>query len=267
MTQLRKSYLVCATPRSGSTLLCEMLLATGRAGRPLEHFEYLRHSSLPRQPREYFDGVRDSEILDHLAPVDSGTPSREPAGDWWARIAREGSTDNGVWGGKIMWGHVDDFLSRTRELPGLADARLDEVFGALFGEPTFVFVSRPDKVAQAISLWRAVQTQSWRHDDEAPTGPPIYSFAAIDHLVAQLAAHERAWSDWFQSTGHTPLPISYDEMDDAPQATVERVLATLGLDGVDVPDPHLSKQRDEYSLAWAERYRRERYGRERVEAA
>ncbi len=31
--------LVCATPRSGSTLLCELLRATGRAGRRLEHFE------------------------------------------------------------------------------------------------------------------------------------------------------------------------------------------------------------------------------------
>ncbi|MGZ4261677.1 MAG: Stf0 family sulfotransferase, partial [Solirubrobacteraceae bacterium] len=40
-----KAYLVCATPRSGSTLLCEMLRETGRAGVPLEHFEILRHSS------------------------------------------------------------------------------------------------------------------------------------------------------------------------------------------------------------------------------
>src|ERR1035438_3167140 len=28
-----QAYLVCATPRSGSTLLCEMLLATGRAAK------------------------------------------------------------------------------------------------------------------------------------------------------------------------------------------------------------------------------------------
>jgi LPS sulfotransferase NodH len=33
-----QAYLVCANPRGGGTLLCEIL----------------RHSSLPRQPREYF---------------------------------------------------------------------------------------------------------------------------------------------------------------------------------------------------------------------
>ena len=33
------AYLVCATQRSGSTLLCEALKATGVAGRPEEFFE------------------------------------------------------------------------------------------------------------------------------------------------------------------------------------------------------------------------------------
>jgi LPS sulfotransferase NodH len=57
------SYLICATPRSGSTLLCAVLGATGVAGRPAEYFEILRHSGLPREPREYFDGEEDREVL------------------------------------------------------------------------------------------------------------------------------------------------------------------------------------------------------------
>ena len=44
------SYLVCATPRSGSTLLCHLLDETGLAGHPEEYFEALRHSGLPRRP-------------------------------------------------------------------------------------------------------------------------------------------------------------------------------------------------------------------------
>src|ERR1700759_375295 len=62
-----RAYLVCATPRSGSTLLCELLRSTGVAGRPLEHFEVLRATGVPRQPREYFDGVLDFRVLDRLA--------------------------------------------------------------------------------------------------------------------------------------------------------------------------------------------------------
>ncbi|MGZ5376146.1 MAG: Stf0 family sulfotransferase, partial [Solirubrobacterales bacterium] len=61
-----RSYLVCATPRSGSTLLCEALKSTGVAGRPEEYFEALRQSGRPRRPQEYFPGVDDPSIADHL---------------------------------------------------------------------------------------------------------------------------------------------------------------------------------------------------------
>jgi LPS sulfotransferase NodH len=52
-----RSYIVCATPRSGSTLVCHALGETGVAGRPEEYFEALRHSGRPRRPEEYFLGV------------------------------------------------------------------------------------------------------------------------------------------------------------------------------------------------------------------
>src|SRR3954469_24130707 len=106
------AYLVCATPRSGSTLLCETLRATGIAGNPHEHFEVFRHSSQPRQPREYFDGVSDPEVLGLLSPLDPPRSDPEPAAAWWGRIAQAGATPNGVWGGKLMWGHVPDLLAR-----------------------------------------------------------------------------------------------------------------------------------------------------------
>jgi trehalose 2-sulfotransferase len=38
MTNEIKSYLICATPRSGSSLLCEALRNTGLAGNPDEYF-------------------------------------------------------------------------------------------------------------------------------------------------------------------------------------------------------------------------------------
>src|SRR5438046_662736 len=56
------SYLVCATPRSGSTLLCEALANTGIAGNPKEYFEALISTGLPRRPREYFEDVANTDI-------------------------------------------------------------------------------------------------------------------------------------------------------------------------------------------------------------
>ena len=57
------SYLICATPRSGSTLLCSALEDTGIAGHPEEHFEVLLETGQPRQPRDYFQRSNDPEHL------------------------------------------------------------------------------------------------------------------------------------------------------------------------------------------------------------
>jgi LPS sulfotransferase NodH len=48
---------VCATQRSGSTLLCELLKATGVAGRPEEFFEAEHDTGLPPHPGEYLEGL------------------------------------------------------------------------------------------------------------------------------------------------------------------------------------------------------------------
>ncbi len=260
------SYLVCATPRSGSTLLCETLRATGVAGVPLEHFEILRHSGLPRQPREYFDGVADARVLELLAPLEAGRPSGEPAAAWRDRVVRQGLTANGVWGGKLMWGHVEDLLSRARWLDGLADADLAAALRALLGDVRLVFVTRSDKVAQAVSLWRAVQTQRWRADADAPRRPhdAVYSFAALDHLVSQLQADEAAWRGWLATHAPgEPLELSYEAIAADPRAAVGRVLDFCGLPRVAIPDPALRDQRDARSHEWSERYASERRERER----
>src|SRR3954468_249168 len=94
MPQPQASYLVCATPRSGSTLLCEALCNTGVAGRPAEYFEALRRSGLPRRPHEYFEdpdapnvepllGRQRHSSVDHL-------PRREQLGaETYAAYLRE----------------------------------------------------------------------------------------------------------------------------------------------------------------------------------
>lgn len=81
-----RSYLVCATPRSGSTLVCHALGETGVAGRPEEYFEALRHSGRPRRPEEYFLGVEDQSIRDHLGERGVGA-EQTPRSPLWSRAA------------------------------------------------------------------------------------------------------------------------------------------------------------------------------------
>src|SRR3954454_18196926 len=100
MGKVEKTLLVCATPRSGSTLLCALLEGTRVAGRPQEFFELLARTGLPRQPREKLEGIDDPEILALLAPTDPGSPD---SGDPVPAALAEGTTDNGVFAAKLMW--------------------------------------------------------------------------------------------------------------------------------------------------------------------
>ena len=94
----KRSYLVCATPRSGSTLLCEMLAGTGVAGHPREYFEALRSTGRPRQPREYFAGVEDPSVLALLPASVLAAVEEGPFEERLRAVLEDGTTPNGVFG-------------------------------------------------------------------------------------------------------------------------------------------------------------------------
>ena len=256
-------YLVCATPRSGSTLLCELLTATGVAGRPQEFFEHLHATNQPRQAREYFEGVSEPAVLELLRETEPGTPESPEA--WETRLQealREGTTPNGVWASKLMWGYHLDFLRRLRERPQTADLKPAQAVETLLPGVRYVHVRRQDKLAQAISLWTAVQTLAWRDEgeDAVAAREPQYSYAGIEHLLAQLTAQDNAWASWFTAAGVEPTVIVYEDLvADQPRVVLD-LLRTLHIDthGVDVPDPGMRRQSGGRSAEWAERFDGER---------
>ena len=70
------SYIVCATQRSGSTLLCEILKNTYLAGYPEEYFDALKSTGVPQRPLEYFPGTTDEALLNILK--ERNYPDEEP---------------------------------------------------------------------------------------------------------------------------------------------------------------------------------------------
>jgi trehalose 2-sulfotransferase len=248
MGKVTKSYVVCATPRSGSTLLCALLAGTGVAGRPEEYFECLWRTGAPRQPREYFADVDDPGLLALLAPAEPGEPDRS---DPLPAARERGTTDNGVFGAKLMWTHLLDLADRL-ERP--AD-------GALLGERLpglrYVHVTRADKVAQAVSLWRAVQTLAWRADDAEEDGEVVYHGGAIGHLVAELTEQDDAWRAWFAANGIEPLTIAYEALAEDATASARSVLDHVGAGPAEIPEPPLQRQGDDRSARWVERFRSE----------
>jgi len=121
-----------------------------------------------------------------------------------------------------MWTHLLDVAER---LDRPADPSLLE--GAL-PELHYVHVTRGDKVAQAVSLWRAVQTRAWRSGDVKEEGEAVYHGGAIGHLVAQLTEQDEAWRAWFAANSIEPLTIAYEALAEDAPAAVESVLSYVG---------------------------------------
>jgi len=268
---INHSYLVCATQRSGSTLLCETLDATGVAGRPREYFEELKETGVPRRPREYFWGLRSPEVirlLPHEAELDRASEqraswSREDYSQHFAAALVAGTTDNGVFGSKMMWSYFPDFLELMRGIPRFAGMGDGSLLNSAFPGLRFVFISRSDKVRQAVSLWRALQTWVWREaarsagDEPPPERRAVYSFDAIDHLLDQLRRHEDAWRGFFFRIGQRPLQLYYEEIAGDPQAAAARVLDAVGVTAENLPASRrgtMSRQSDELSESWVQSY-------------
>ena len=258
------SYLVCATPRSGSTLLCQLLDRTGVAGCPQEYFEALRHSGLPRRPHEYFDPERHANIIERLAfrEMPDGT-AQEPSPLWRAETydrylewaLEQGTTPNGVFGAKLMWGYLGDFADLLRGIEGMAGLPVPELLARAFPNLRYVQVTRRDKVRQAVSLWKAVQTQAWRAESR-PAVEPAFSFRAINYLVRLLTAHDASWDAYFLGLGEAPLKVTYEELAEHQEPVVRRVFTHLGIDppaGFTVTAPPLKVQADALSEEWVRR--------------
>jgi LPS sulfotransferase NodH len=273
---------VCATQRSGSTLLCELLKDTGVAGRPEEFFEARHDTGRPPHPGDYLDrlprtgaGIRDDEAPPQ-APEYSSLVGLADYREHLERTFRLGTTENGVFGAKLMWDQLPELQALASQLPeyrGLTDRTL---LGALFDDPAFIWVTRGDKVRQAVSLWRALQTRRWRLErgpDDTTSKPELhYRFEGIRHLVRLLETEDAAWGAFFGRHGIDRLAIAYEEdlVADRDRA-VRTVLAKIGVKPP--PEWHaadpIERQGDSLNDDWVAAYHQdaERGGDEQADTA
>src|ERR1700683_561895 len=128
------SYLICATQRSGSTLLCELLKDTGVAGRPEEYFEARSETGLPPHPGDYLGdltrtgaAIRDDPSPPQ-APAHSSLEGLSGYREHLDRTFRLGTTPNGVFGSKLMWSQIAELHALAGELPEFAGLDAFELF-------------------------------------------------------------------------------------------------------------------------------------------
>ncbi|MBV9606353.1 MAG: sulfotransferase [Solirubrobacterales bacterium] len=269
MLQPRQAYIICSTQRSGSTYLCRLLASTGVAGNPQEYFEARAETGLPPHPGYFLAGLprTGAGIRDDIRPTDAPEYSDLRAVDGWEehleRTFRLGKTENGVFGAKLMWNQLPDLEQHATAMPEFAGLDGSDLLERLFSGPSYIWLRRRDKVRQAISLWRALQTRAWRAEHPTAYGgrPTLsYSFQGIEHLRRRLSADDEAWGRFFLHSLIDPLELAYeDDVAPDPAGAVTRIVTLIGvaLPHDWKPDGGMARQSDKLNDEWYDAYHRD----------
>jgi trehalose 2-sulfotransferase len=225
------SYFICTLPRSGSWLLSESLEGTGIAGRPREYFE--------------------PKLFQHL-PIEGRKDAIET-------IVRKGTTENGVFGVKFHW-YQFEWAPRLLNFNGKGNAPVPLLMAEQFPNLRYVWLSRDDKVRQAVSYFRATKTGQWWkilgvNADEQPETPE-FDFDRIQYLERLLLKHEAQWQKYFEEHDIDPLVLVYEEFAEYHAPAVREVLAFVGITHPEQMEvrPRLQRQSDSLTEEWVERY-------------
>lgn len=242
-----ESYVICTSPRSGSTLLCELLAKTKVAGKP---------ASLFHEPSiDTWLGCYD------LDAIDFATRREMLDGIFGAAKARgKGETD--VCGIRLQRGSFAFFMEQLQFLYPDTASDLGRIEAA-FGPTLFIYLSRQDKLDQAISYIRAEQTGLWHRRADGtdlerlePRRRDGYDPEAIRSQAAEFVDFDKAWRSWFEGQSVAPLEVSYEALSREPQKQLARILDKLGADGSNVPEISMptTKLADDVNRQWRERF-------------
>ncbi len=245
-----KSYIICTTPRSGSTLLCKLLAATGESGCPNSHFH---NPSIASWLKDY-DISRDDFVSD-----------KEALSAIFSAARRRGRGNTKFFGLRLQRGSFDYFNQQAGNLYPDLDTDLERIQAA-FGNALFIHLTRENKLDQAISRVLATQTGLWHKNADgtelernSPPQIPVYDAEEIARHLAELTALDDAWKAWFDHENISPLQIKYDELSADPTKVLASILDHLGLDCGLARDikPQVAKLADETNRIWSERFTEE----------
>lgn len=244
---MKQSYFICATPRSGSTLLCDLLTQTGNLGRPNSFYrrqsitDFVTQFAMPNsQPLHGVDFERD----------------------YLAAITKHSTQNGAIIGIRSMWESMPEMLTKLRSIYP-ADMSDVELINQAFGAPTFFQLGRKDKTGQAISRAKAEQSGLWHLNADGSERErsqahqrPEYDFASIKRYWDETIMHEKQWADWFSTNAIAPVQIWYEDLSQDPQGEVAKILGQLNQssDPANTLRPQTARLADQTSKSWSARF-------------
>ena len=242
-----RCYLICATQRSGSSLLCEALGNTGLAGQPAEYLLSAEAGGWETGEWATRHGVTTrAEYLQLVFRADTGS--------------------NGSFGSKLLWEHVPDTLEKLGSLMGGdTDTPPETLLRTVFPRLRYVWLTRRDRVRQAVSWLRAAQSERYNSEMPATSGIEYaYSFQQLDAIVRVIEQAEHGWARYFEGVATPPFRVCYEDFVEAYEQTALDVLTFLGVPftrPVAFWPRRMERQADADSEAWVARYHAARRGR------
>lgn len=230
----KRPYVIAFSLRSGSNLLCDLLRENG-LGYPTEYFQYPF-------------GIANRFWYDEL-----GVSVNDFAGLVSALMEQRSS--KGLFGAKVTWDQKNALLQELRKLDS-THAQLHDAWPGL----RWLRLSRLDKIGQAISVVRAVQSGSWASTEAASGTPFVYDFFQVLSFFQSILTEECLWDDYFRSHRIPVLHVTYEAFIADPRQTILDIrsyiapdLRPLTLDDVRIVE-RLKKQRDSLSSEIRERF-------------
>ena len=219
-TEVHTTYVICSSPRSGSTLLCRGLWDTGLAGAPHEYFHQKKH--MPELSKRW--GVQDFNA-------------------YLGALLRFRTSENGVFGFKA---HYEQFQLLTQHVD------LNQTFPGL----KYIRIKRRELIRQAISLEKSIQTKQWS-SEEAVQDAATYDYEQIKKRIDMILDSEQGWDHYLEQQKINHLTLHYEDFVGDYAQSIKSVLKYLGIGrpaGFVVKQPTLKKQADAVNEAWFERF-------------
>jgi LPS sulfotransferase NodH len=135
------------------------------------------------------------------------------------------------------------------------------LYGA-FPRLDFVRIVRRHKLRQALSTARALQTGLWKvQRGKSTQREPEFDPDLIEQSLHEAERQEKIWDDFFQRIEVKPFEVEYENLCQDYERTICAVLSFLRIKlprGARVGPPVTTRQADEISRMWEERFIAER---------
>jgi len=181
----------------------------------------------------------------------------------YLELARKASTTkNGISGIKLHYYQLADLPRKVADIEGLAGLTPSRVMPRLFPNAKHVWLTRRDKVRQAISfLLAAGRDEWWSIEGLASKVPedvgPDFDPNRIARTEEVLKANDATWQAYFDENNITPLVIQYEDLASNYVDTVRTVLRWLGIpnaEAIAVSPSRLRRQSNARNEEWVARY-------------